>query len=153
MHETAPSDAAPGGAERSSLEVKEGVCYALLAYEVGLSIDLDAAQAHITALKQRVTIRHKRRAPSYFEYRPAPLRVTEEVEPLAVGPNRTTATADLLLYDFGAISVSYTIPFRGPFRDLLDLSEALYDNAALLADSRRRVEQLVIGIHPAVTRP
>ena len=135
-----------------ALEVREGVCRALFAYEVARSIDLDAAQARITALKQRATIRHKRRAPSYFEYRPAPLRVTQEAEPLAVGPHRTAPTVDLLLYDFGAISVSYMIPFGGPFQVLLALSEALYDNAALLADSRQRVEQLVRGIHPAVSR-
>ena len=146
MSEPARSEAAAGPA------VEDGVCHALFAYEVGQSIDLDGAQAGITALKQRVTIRHKRRAPSYFEYRPAPLRVTEEGEPIAVGPHRTAPTVDLLLYDFGAISVSYAIPFRGPLHDVLVLSEALYDNAVLLADSRRRVEQLVAGIHPAVRR-
>jgi len=59
---------------------------------------------------------------------------------------------DVLLYDFGALSVSYTIPLRGSFADLLTLSETVYDNAALLADSRQRVVQLVAAIGPAVTR-
>ena len=49
-------------------------------------------------------------------------------------------TVDLLLYDFGALSVSYTIPLRGSFGDLLTLSESLYDNATLLADSRQAAE-------------
>ena len=137
----------------SPLEVREGVCYAFFAYEVGRSIDLDRAEAGVSALKERVTIRHKRRAPSYFEYRPAPLRVIQDIEPLDVGSRRTLPSVDLLLYDFGALSVSYRIPLRGPFADLLALSEALYENSVLLADSRRRVEQLVAGIHPAVMRP
>ena len=137
----------------SPLEVREGVCYAFFAYEVGRSIDLDRAEAGVSALKERVTIRHKRRAPSYFEYRPAPLRVIQDIEPLDVGSRRTLPSVDLLLYDFGALSVSYRIPLRGPFADLLALSEALYENPVLLADSRRRVEQLVAGIHPAVMRP
>jgi hypothetical protein len=153
MNQPALSDGLAAREESTVLEVKEGVCYALFAYEVGRSIDLDAAQSQVTALRQRVTIRHKRRAPSYFEYRPAPLRVTQEVEPLAVGANRTAPTVDLLLYDFGAISVTYTLPFRGPIRDLLGLSEALYENPTLLADSRRRVEHLVAAIHSAVSRP
>jgi hypothetical protein len=153
MQEAALARVADAGPAARTLEVREGVCYALFAYEAGLSIDLDRAQERITVLKQRATIRHKRRAPSYFEYRPAPLRVTQEADPVAVGAARSAPAVDLLLYDFGAISVRYTIPFRGRFPELLALSEALYENAELLTDSRRRVERLVAGIPPAVNRP
>src|SRR2546425_1031290 len=65
--------------------VQEGICYALFAYDAGLAINLDESERRITALTQRAAIRHKRRAPRYFEYRPAPLRVTQEREALAVG--------------------------------------------------------------------
>lgn len=61
-----------------TLSVTKGTCYALFAYDIGLSINLDEAERHITAIKQRSRIRHKRRAPQYFDYRPAPLRVTQE---------------------------------------------------------------------------
>ena len=147
MPEPAASTVAP------VLEVQTGVCYALFAYEVGQSIDLDEAQRRITALKERAPIRHKRRAPHYFAFHPPPLRVTQEVTPLAVGAHRTVDHVDALLYDFGAVSVSYAIAFAGPLSRLLTLGEALYDNAALLADSRTRVEQLLASIAPAVGRP
>jgi len=147
MPEPAASTVAP------VLEVQTGVCYALFAYEVGQSIDLDEAQRRITALKERAPIRHKRRAPHYFAFHPPPLRVTQEVTPLAVGAHRTVDHVDALLYDFGAVSVSYAITFTGPLSRLLTLGEALYDNATLLADSRTRVEQLLASIAPAVGRP
>ena len=147
MPEPAASTVAP------VLEVQTGVCYALFAYEVGQSIDLDEAQRRITALKERAPIRHKRRAPHYFAFHPPPLRVTQEVTPLAVGAHRTVDHVDALLYDFGAVSVSYAIAFAGPLSRLLALGEALYDNATLLADSRTRVEQLLASIAPAVGRP
>src|SRR5437867_1197119 len=99
--------------------VTKGVCYALFAYEVGQSIDLDECERRITALTERATIRHKRRAPKYFEYRPAPLRVTQEMEPVVVGPSRTATTVEALLFDFGAVSVTYAIPFDGPLAHLL----------------------------------
>src|SRR2546422_906953 len=69
--------------------VQEGGCYALFAYDAGLAINLDESERRITALTQRAAIRHKHRAPRYFEYRPAPLRVSQEGEALAVGPFRT----------------------------------------------------------------
>lgn len=147
MPETA---SAPGpGAEPW---ITRGVCYAFFAYEVGLAIDLDEAQRRITALKERASIRHKRRAPRYFEYRPAPLRVTTTGERLAVGAWRTEPSVDTLCFDFGAVSVSYAIPFAGSLDDLLALSESLYEHPTLLADSRHRVEQLLADVQSAVAR-
>jgi hypothetical protein len=78
--------------------------------------------------------------------------VTEEADPVTLGPFTTLPAVDMLVYDFGALSVCYTIPLRGSFADLLTLSESLYDNAALLADSRQRVVHLVSVIRSAVTR-
>src|SRR5438093_7816703 len=103
--------------------VREGICYALFAYDAGLAIDLDESERRVTAMTQRAAIRHKRRAPKYFEYRPAPLRVTQEREPLAVGAFRTTPHVDAVLYDFGAVSVTYQIPLAGPLAHLITLAE------------------------------
>src|SRR5436309_3474965 len=132
--------------------VQEGVCYALFAYDAGLAIDLDESERRITAMTQRADIRHKHRAPRYFEYRPAPLRVTQEGEALAVGAFRTTPSVDAVLYDFGAVSVTYQIPLEGPLARLVTLAEELYESDVLLADSRRWVEHLLAAIAPAVTR-
>ena len=128
--------------------VQEGVCYALFAYDAGLAINLDESERRITALTQRAAIRHKRRAPRYFEYRPAPLRVTQEREVLAVGAFRTAPSVDAVLYDFGAVSVTYQIPLAGPLTRLITLAEELYESDVLRADSRRWVESLLAAIAP-----
>ena len=133
--------------------VQEGVCYALFAYDAGLAINLDESERRITALTQRAAIRHKRRAPRYFEYRPAPLRVTQEREPRAVGAFRTTPSVEAVLYDFGAVSVTYQVPLAGPLAHLITLAEELYESDVLHADSRRWVESLLAAIAPAVIRP
>src|SRR5437870_10080251 len=133
--------------------VQEGVCYALFAYDAGLAIDLDESERRITALTQRAAIRHKHRAPRYFEYRPAPLRVSQEGEALAVGAFRTAPSVEAVLYDFGAVSVTYQIPLAGPLVHLITLAEELYESAVLLADSRRWVEHLLAPIAPALPPP
>jgi hypothetical protein len=56
-----------------SLTIHQGTCYALFAYDIGLSINLEEAERRITAGTERGRLRHKARAPQYFEYRPAPL--------------------------------------------------------------------------------
>jgi hypothetical protein len=127
--------------------IEKGVCYALFVYETAFSIDLDRAERRIHQTTQRETLPHKRRAPSYFEYQPPPLRVTQPADATALDGLRTGESVDLVMYDFGAISVVYSIAIDGPLAKLLDLSDELYDNQKLLADSRRRVEEIlrVIG--------
>lgn len=137
----------------STLRVGKGVCHALFAYDVGLSIDLDEADRRITAYTERGGIKPKRRAPHYFEFRPAPLRVTQEALPLNFGLYASSPTVELMLFDFGALSVTYRIPLEGQLDNLLDLSDELYENEQLLADSRSRVEQLLSAIQKAVERP
>src|SRR3989449_5501696 len=133
--------------------VQEGVCYALFAYDAGLAINRAESERGIPALPPRAAIRHKRRAPRYFESRPAPRRVPQEREALAVGAFRTAPSVEAVLYDFGAVSVTYQVPLAGPLAHLIPLAEELYESAVLLADSRRWVEHLLATIAPAVTRP
>lgn len=148
---SAASDAAR--CEAGTLAVERGACYALFAYDIGLSIDLEAAQQRITADKQRQFLRHKRRAPYYFAYQPAPVRVSQTADTVQLGAFATEPTVDALLYDFGAVSVQFTIPLHGPLANLRDLSNELYHNPALLSASRRIVESLLPAMGPAVSKP
>ena len=118
-----------------------------------MAINLDEAEWHVTAIKERGRIRHKARAPQYFDYRPAPLRLTQDGQALEFGAYHSQAAVEVMLYDFGAVTVIYRIPLDDPFEGLLGLSETLYENDTLRTESRRRLEQLVRDIHPAVERP
>ncbi|HUK42437.1 MAG TPA: hypothetical protein VLX11_15390 [Candidatus Acidoferrales bacterium] len=120
-----------------------GQCFALFAYDAARSIKLEQAERRVHEATQRQTIPHKRRAPSYFEYQPPPLRVSVQSKPINIGRFSTRPDVDLLIYDFGAVAVIYSFPIAGHFADLLPLSEELYDNESLLSDSRLRVSELV----------
>lgn len=135
------------------LTVTSGMGYALFAYDIGLSVNIDEAERRIAAGTERGRIRHKARAPQYFEYHPAPLRLMQEGGELTVGSSRSSPLVELMVYDFGAVTITYRFPLNGPFEQLLDLSESLYENELLLTESRARLEQLVQAIRPAIERP
>jgi hypothetical protein len=59
----------------------------------------------------------------------------------------------MALFDFGAVSVTYQLPLGGLLSGLLAVSSELYENTALLDDSRRRVTALLDSIASAVHRP
>lgn len=130
-----------------------GLCSVLFAYDVGLSIDLAEAGRRITDSRQQEPFRHKRRAPTSFQYVPAPLRVTRMASPISVGSFVTLSAVEAVVFDFGAVSVAYTLPFDGTPEALLELSESLYENKELLDNSRRLVEALVGALGPALSKP
>jgi hypothetical protein len=132
--------------------IQNGLCYVSFAYDAARSIDLGEAERRIAHATERPTIAHKRRTPSYFEYQPPPLRTSRESEPYPIGKFTTRSSVDLMIYDFGAVSVIYTLTIDGPFEDLLVLSEELYDNETLLRDSRLRVDQLLQVIGDAASQ-
>lgn len=138
---------------RTSLQVKKGVCYALYAYDVGMSIDLERCKNVIKSGQLKASIQPHRRAPKYFDYRPAPLLVTQTIAPCRASNFQTTGEVDLLLYDFGGISVSYEFPIVGSFDELRSISCDLSESSALLDDSRRRVEELIKVVGDAIGRP
>jgi hypothetical protein len=134
------------------LPVASGFCHSIFVYDVAFSIDLDEAERRTSSDTQRETIRHKRKAPSYFEYRPAPLRISQDAAPVQLASMlEARAQVELVVYDFGAVSVIYRIPLGGELHDLLELSEFLYENDQLLRDSRRRVEELVHRVERALS--
>jgi hypothetical protein len=141
---------APSG---MAITVNKGICYAVFAYDIGWAIDLEAVNRQISADRERGHFRHKTKAPQYFEYRPAPLRLMQEGISLAVGHYQSSPTVEVMVYDFGAVTITYRFALDGPFENLLELSESLYENEPLLIESRNRVEQLVQAIHPSIERP
>ncbi len=138
---------------KPDLGIAKGTCYLLFAYDVARAIDLDQAERHVVAMKQREVWKHGRRAPKYFEYQPPPLRITQDVTPMVIGDYRSGANVDLVLYEFGAVSVVYTIPLGGALSALLTLSNDLYETTSLLADARTHVERLLAVIGSAVSKP
>jgi len=132
--------------------IQTGSCYVSFAYDAARSIDLGEAERRIQQATERPTIAHKHRTPNYFEYQPPPIRTSSPTDVFALGKFSTRPSVDLMIYDFGAVSVVYTVPIDGPFQDLLALSEELYDNEALLADSRLRVDRLLAVIADAANR-
>lgn len=145
------SDIPPAPAKPNAIE--RGLCYVSFAYDAARSIRLAEAERRLQQESDRPTIAHKRRTPSSFEYQPPPLRTSSAAASFRLGKFLTRTTVDLMVYDFGAVSVIYMIPIDGPFEDLLELSEELYDNEALLADSRLRVDRFLAGIGDAAAQP
>ena len=124
----------------------------IFVFEVAQGIDLDQTERLLSGA-ERPAFRHRGRATSLFQYRPAPLRISQEGARLTVGRWRTEAVVDLVLYDFGAASVAYHLPVEGDLDALRDASASLQQDRQLRDDARQRVEALLRSVGDAVTKP
>lgn len=130
-----------------------GRCVLLHAFDVAHGVDLDEAERLISGATGRVAVRHTRKAPPYFEYSPAPLRLTRAAPALQLGAFRTAPAVEMVVFDFGAISVRFRIDFDGPAQTLLDLAEAVFDSAAVREEARRQAEALLALLGRAARQP
>lgn len=131
----------------------KGQCWVFVALDLGFSIDLAHCVRLVSPTYESSTFRHNRKAPLYFGYDHPPAVLTQGLEPLSVGPFRTQENVTVTIYDSGAISVSYIIPFHCDKAQIISLSDQLYDNKTLADDAKARASTLLSTIGPAVKRP
>ena len=126
-------------------------CHLAIAFEIGSGIDLDACDRHLErATRQRAG--SGRRVPSNFEYRPPPLRIGIELVGLAL-PGLTPHHGEIVLFDFGAASVSYQFTVSGPLGHLAAVSDSLQGNSSLENDARQRLIALMPTLGTAISKP
>ena len=145
--------ATDAAAPDAALEVG-GDCYAFFAFDIGLTTDLAGVAGALQESTARQVARDRRRAPAWLAYEPAPLRLTLRASPIEIVGFRTEPEVACTLYDFGAASLAYRIPVDDRrLDDLPALSQRLYDNPALLEDSRRQIETLLSILAPHIAKP
>jgi hypothetical protein len=81
------------------------------------------------------------------------LRVTQDADPIALGNYGSATSVDLVLYDFGAVFVVYSIALAGSLAGLLTRSDELYEAEYPPADSCQHIEQLSAMIPSAISKP
>jgi len=129
---------------------RDGACILMFAFDIGQGIDLERARQAVGRGSEPQRFRHAIHAPSYFQFQPAPLRLAQSGTLRMPDRPALEATVDLLLYDFGAVSVSYTLRWRGSWSEWIDLGCTLGEQPAWAADARTRVEELARAIGPCI---
>ncbi len=85
-----------GSPEVSVCRIERGTCFVLIAYDIGLAVRLDQAEALITERTRRAAIRRKRRSPRHIDYVAPPLRTGHTVSAVPVGSTRVASRSRLL---------------------------------------------------------
>lgn len=136
----------------AQLSISKGTLHVVVAFDIGLAVNLQQCRRSITDLTELAAIRHKGAAPAYFQFDPLPLRVTQRIPKLELNGFTSTDEVELVIYDFGGVSVIYDIPIEGGMEPLVQLSARLNSSSIIRDDARSRIEHLMAVIEPAVNR-
>lgn len=140
-------------APTSELVVEKGSAYIFYAFDVGHSIDTVKAEQLLSAGRPKPLNLEKKRPTKYFEFTPPPVRWTEDAPSVDLGPGfQSLGRADMLLFDFGCVSVRFEVPLQGPASKIIDLSVDLYENTKLMDAARGLVEKLLKKMELAVEK-
>jgi hypothetical protein len=140
------------------LSIGSGRAVVMLAFDLGRGIDLERARRRLAGSEAfPVTLARERLAPPGFAFRPPPLRVSVAATPPALTCGVMESKVEVTLYDFGAVSLAYSIPLQGelagPIERVLALTVELYDHAALAAHARSLAGSLLAQLGDAVDAP
>lgn len=129
-----------------------GVLHCFVAFDWGEEVSLDKARNLVPA--QVHTLPRRSRTPPSIAYQAPPLRF--DLPPLALTLpvlGAAQAQADLMLFDFAAVSLEMQIPFRLYAPDLTRLAGALADPAIFVKAAREASESIYNRLLPAIENP
>jgi hypothetical protein len=123
-----------------------------IAYEVAHSIDLSRAkELQNTLVADPLSPREK--TPSFQGFQVPPLTFSLPCDSLSIHDHTTSPCVDVTLFDFGAISLRFSIPFHTLLSTLRDLSVILYDNDSFNHQGTAIVNRLLRDLKPAFSNP
>jgi len=132
------------------LLVRDGVCHAILAFDVGREIDLGRAALTLGAEPSPPAGSGR---PPYLQFAHPPVRCTVPVPPVEVDGVRTGSEAVVVLYDFGAVTVEFAVPATGTLADLANVGTRICATDALARAARGLVGEIVRKLGAAIDTP
>lgn len=137
----------------SGIRVAAGHLFLFFAYDVGFEISLPEASRLAEAPESR-GVAGLRPVPQHLQYHPKPLLWSPGPVELRIGTGGVRLESAVKIFDFGALSVSLSLPMRG-------MSWEEYVGTALFLAGEGGIEEVARGVAsrlfrqilPAVTRP
>lgn len=136
----------------SGIRVDSGHLFFFFAYDAGFEIALDAARTLCEA-SESPGITGLRPAPPHLQYRPKPLIVPGGTVAVSVSGNSYPLDAAVKIFDFGALSVTLTLPVRDlPWEAFTEAAHVLSTEGGLEKHAREAALRVFERIRPAISR-
>lgn len=129
-----------------------GYLHCFVAFDWGEEVDLAKARQLVPG--QVHTLARKSRTPASIAYQSPPLRFDLAPSTLTLPVLGTVSVlSDLMLFDFGAVSLEMQIAFRMSGPELTQLAGSLSDPSVFIKAARDTSRSIYAQLQPAIDRP
>jgi hypothetical protein len=129
-----------------------GVLHLFVAFDWGDEVNLEQARQLVPAAIHDLP--RRRRTPSSIAYRPPPLRFQIQAERLELpGVGTVPCSVEVTVFDFGAVSTAFRVPFALPAEALSQLAGWLADPHPVVRAARIALQPLHGKLLPAIQDP
>lgn len=136
----------------NDVPILQGTLHMFVAFDWGDEINLDQVRQMVAASAQELP--RRRRTPQSFFYRHPPLHVELPAADLQLAELGTVqASIGVTIFDFGAVSIAFQVPFSATPAALLALAGTLADSTTLLQKARAVMEPLHAQLLAAIQDP
>jgi hypothetical protein len=137
----------------SDIRVASGHLILFFAFDAGFEIAIEEARALCEA-SESPGIAGLRPSPAHLQYRPRPLTVAVGTVPVSVSGKTYRLDAAAKIFDFGALSVTLTLPLEDVSLDeYAGIALSLASENRMEASARDLAQRLFDRIRPSVSRP
>jgi len=136
------------------MQIKEGKIYVYYIFDIASEIHLEKLEKVLGKKPLESQISYTRLTPKYVRYPQPPylINITEKTIDLdqnTKGKFKITAK----IYDFGVISIRFSLQFSGTLEEMNYYSDLLVDNEAIENEAIKQVERIKREISEALVKP
>ncbi|MEM3770736.1 MAG: hypothetical protein QXW80_00190 [Candidatus Micrarchaeia archaeon] len=136
------------------MKIKEGKIYIYYAFDIASEIHLEKLEKVLGKRPVESQIQYTKLTPRYVKYSQPPYLITIGEKQLEISPNNKLAfKVTVKLYDFGVVSLRFSLPFSGSFDELEKLSSFLVDNEVIEKEAIKQIERIKKELGEALVKP
>ena len=136
------------------MKIKEGRVYMYYAFDIASEIQLERLEKVFGKKPVESQIRYTRLTPRYVQYAQPPYLVTIGEKQIELNPqNKQTFKMTAKLYDFGVVSLRFSLSYSGSFDDLITLSNMVAENEAVETEALKQIERIKKEISEVLVKP
>jgi hypothetical protein len=137
----------------TELQIRKGVLWLYYCFDVANEITLEKIEKIFGADPTESLLVCERLTPAFVQYRKAPLLVYLGEVQLTIDSKTVKADCRAKLYDFGVVSIIFTVPINGSLAALSQLSSSVVANKTIRSAAEREMQRLREEVSLALQRP
>ncbi len=136
------------------MRIKEGRVYIYYAFDIASEIQLEKLEKVFGKKPIESQIKYTRLTPKYVQYSQPPYLVTIGEKQIEIKhDNKQTFRITAKIYDFGVVSLRFSLLYSGSFEELIMLSNMIVENEAIEKEAFKQIERIKKEISEVLVKP